>query len=211
MSDRWVCKRCFADNEEIDGACARCGLVRGTHAGIDDQRAWAAQTGGGPIGSEPPAWRGWLRFWWIPALVIFVAVGYLSSARRDDGGSLTSAGTVAVDDLRPGDCFTIGEDTEISEVDGVPCSEPHQYEVFAVDTYEGDDLPGDAELDSAFDAICAAPFEAYVGVSYSASEIWASMITPTEDGWADGDRGFTCVLYDPDDLSLTGSLRDARR
>lgn len=40
---------------------------------------------------------------------------------------------------------------------------------------------------------------------------YASMISPSEDSWPDGDRTFTRVLYDPDDAELTSSLRGAAR
>jgi hypothetical protein len=211
MSDRWVCRRCFADNEEIDAACARCGQARGADATVEEQRAWAAQTGATPIGEEPPAWRSWLRFWWIPAIAIFLAVGYFTTARRGDDGALSSAGRVSVNDLRPGDCFNSGDETEISDVDGVPCDEPHKWEVFAVDTHEAPALPSDAELDTVFGSICLDEFASYVGAPYESSEIYASMISPSEGSWADGDRTFTCVLYDPEDAELTESLRGAAR
>lgn len=211
MSDRWVCRRCFADNEEIDAACARCGHARGADATIEEQRAWAAQTGATPIGEEPAAWRAWVRFWWIPALAIFLAVGYFTTARRGDDGALSSAGRVSVNDLRAGDCFNAGDETEISDVDGVPCGEPHEYEVFAVDTHEAPALPTDAELDTIFGSICLGEFASYVGAPYESSEIYASMISPSEGSWADGDRTFTCVLYDPENAELTDSLRGAAR
>ncbi len=45
MSERWVCKRCFADNEETDSACVRCGLLRGAEATESDQATWGSQPG----------------------------------------------------------------------------------------------------------------------------------------------------------------------
>ncbi len=148
MTDRWVCKRCFADNNEADSACQRCGLIRGAEATPADQTSWAASEAGAATTAPDPGWRRWIRFWWIPALVIALVVGYLMTARRDDDGSLASAGTVSVDDLREGDCFNTTDEVAISEVDGVPCTEPHTYEVFALATYEGDGTyPPDAQLD----------------------------------------------------------------
>ena len=178
---------------------------------MEDQRAWAARSGAAPIGSEPSAWRGWLRFWWIPAIAIFLAVGYLGSARRGDDGALSSPGGVAVTDLRSGDCFNTGDETLISEVEGVPCTEAHEYEVFAVDTHDADALPSDAELDAIFGTICVDAFEDYVGAPYAMSAVYASLISPSEGSWSEGDRTFTCVLYDPDDAELTESLRGAAR
>ena len=62
MSDRWVCKRCFADNEEADSACQRCGLIRGADATQADQTGWAAaQPGAEAPPAEQPGWRRWIR------------------------------------------------------------------------------------------------------------------------------------------------------
>ena len=212
MNDRWVCKRCFADNDGARVACQRCGLTRGAETTEADRAAWAAQAGSAPGTQPEPGWQRWARYSWIPVLVVVLGVGYLVSARRGDDGSLTSAGTVGVDDLRAGDCFNTGEDKQISDVDGVPCSEAHEYEVFAVATYEGDGtFPSEAALDGIFTQICEPPFEAYVGEPYATSAIYGTMISPSEESFSDGDREYICVLYDPDDAALTTSLRNANR
>jgi hypothetical protein len=161
--------------------------------------------------AEPPLWRRLLRFWWIPVIGIVLLVGYLQTARRGDDGSLTTSGTVSVDDLRVGDCFNSGDEEEISNVDGVPCTEAHEYEVFAVDTYEADSLPSDAAMESVFSSLCVPPFETYVGFPYATSALYGSMITPSQESWNDGDRTFVCVLYDPENAQLTSSMRGAGR
>jgi putative regulator of septum formation len=211
VTERWVCKRCFADNNETDSACQRCGLIRGAEATPADQAAWAAQ-GGAATTTADPGWRRWIRFWWIPALAIALVVGYVTTARRGDDGSLASAGNVSVEELREGDCFNTTEEGEISDVDGVPCSLSHEYEVFALATYEGDGTyPADAALEAIFTQICESDFETYVGAPYATSEIYGSMITPSEDSWSSGDRAYVCVLYDPNDTELTESLEGASR
>ena len=68
-----------------------------------------------------------------------------------------------------------------------------------------------AELETVFSSICLDEFEGYVGAPYATSAIYASMISPSEGSWADGDRTFTCVLFDPDGAELTESLRGAAR
>ncbi len=160
MTDRWVCKRCFADNDGAAMACARCGLTRGSEVTLSDQQAWATAAGVPGPAPEPPAWRRWIRFWWIPVVLIALGVGWFTAARRDDGGALTEAGTVSVTDLRPGDCFnTSADEEEISDVDGVPCDESHEYEVYVVQDREGDTYPTEAEFDAIFDSICVSAFE----------------------------------------------------
>ena len=210
MNERWVCKRCFADNESTDSTCQRCGLLRGADATQADQTDWAEAASTEP--ARPAGWQRWLRYWWIPVLVVVLAGGYLFSARRGDDGSLTSAGTVSVDDLRVGDCFNSAFGTEISDVDGVPCTQAHEYEVLEVATWEGDGtFPADSRMDGIFLEICEPSFASYVGEPYETSAIYASMISPSEESWGAGDREFTCVLYDPDDTQLTESLRGAGR
>ena len=215
VNERWVCKRCFADNEEIDSACSRCGLLRGAEATDADQTTWATQTGTTKPEGRP--WAGLLRFWWVPVLLIPLAIGWYTSARRDDDGMLATAGTVTVDELRVGDCFDAEDETEISEVQGFPCDEPHAYEVFAVAERDGEAFPTEPQMDEIFTSVCVSAFEGYVGAPYETSEIYASMITPSESSWDDGDREFTCYLFEPANESLTEtvvlteSLRGARR
>ena len=211
MSDRWVCKRCFADNEETDSACQRCGLARGAESTEADKTTWASQTSAARE-TQPAGWQRWLRYWWIPVLALVLVGGYLFSARRGDDGSLASAGNVGVDDLRAGDCFNSSDEDEISDVDGVPCTQAHEWEVFALANWEGDGtFPPDSQLEAIFFEICEPSFAAYVGVPWETSAIYGSMISPSEDSWGAGDREFICVLYDPDDTQLTESLRGANR
>jgi hypothetical protein len=214
VNERWVCKRCFADNEATDASCTKCGLARGAEVAESDQAAWAAP---GTATPERPAWMGLLRFWWVGVILVVLAVGWFTAARRGDDGSLTSAGTVDVTELRVGDCFSGAEETQISEVDGVPCAEPHDYEIFAVSEQPGDSYPTDAEFDAIFGSLCVPAFESYVGAPYASSELYAGMITPSESSWGDGDRDYLCYLYEPTDASLaenvalTGSMRGAAR
>ena len=147
---------------------------------------------------------------------IGLAVGYFTQAQRGDDGSLSTAGNVTVTDLRVGDCFNAAEftdeDAEIGDVDGVPCTEPHTFEVFAVADYNGSAYPGtQAAFEAAFGEVCVPPFESYVGVPYADSVLWASAITPTEDGWDSGDHEFICHLHEEDTSMITGSQRGANR
>ncbi|MEO5986879.1 MAG: septum formation family protein [Candidatus Limnocylindria bacterium] len=211
MSNRWVCKRCFANNEEQDAACGQCGLIRGAESTVADQDSWKAGAGATPEHAKP-GWRRWLRFWWIPALAIALVVGYVTSAQRGDDGALTSAGSISVDDLRVGDCFNTATDDEIADVDAVPCNVAHEYEVFTLATYEGSgSYPSDSALPSIFAEVCQPAFEPYVAAPYDSSEIYGSMISPSAESWDAGDRSFICVLFDPDDAALTESLAGAGR
>jgi hypothetical protein len=214
VNERWVCKRCFADNDDTTSACQNCGLVRGSEATEADKTGWAAATAEAQQG---PGWQRWLRFWWVPALVVVLAVGYFTAARRDADGAINTAGTVSVEELRVGDCFNASDEEEIADVDGTPCDQPHDYEIFAVTSHDGGSYPTDNEMDVIFETTCIPAFESYVGVPYADSVIYASMITPSEGSWSDGDREFMCYLYEPTDDTLTenvaqtASFRNANR
>lgn len=211
MNERWVCKRCFADNNETDAACVRCGLTRGAESTPVDQATWASQASS-PVATQQPGWRRWIRFWWIPALAIFLAVGYLASARRDDGGEITAGGTLSIEDVRVGDCFTFEEADEIGSVDARRCDEPHDYEMFHVATWTGDSSypTEDAMTDFVANA-CIPAFSEYVGRTYDASRLDFVHFVPLEQGWEDGDRVFQCAMFDPDAPELSESLRNANR
>jgi hypothetical protein len=211
VNERWVCKRCFADNEDGNSACQRCGLTRGAESTDDDRAAWSAATGPSGAGVGGGLQR-YLRFWWIPVVAVVLVVGYLTGARRDDAGSISDGGTLQIEDLRVGDCFDFEDAEEISEVQARPCGEPHGYEMFHVATWSGpDQFPSDdTMIDFVIDA-CVPAFEQYVALSYESSTLDFVPFTPTEQGWDAGDRVVQCALLDPQRASLSSSLRDAHR
>ena len=210
MTERWVCKRCFADNNETDSACQRCGLIRGAEATATDQTAWAAQGGGAATTTADPGWRRWIRFWWIPALIIALVAGYLGSARRDDSGAIAAGGDLSIMDVTVGDCFDSEDSEEIDSVQARRCDEPHEYEMFHIATWIGSDTyPTDEEMIDFVIEACVPVFGTYVGLPYEASRLDLMHTYPVAEGWDDGDREFRCALYDPADTELTQTLRNS--
>lgn len=232
-SDRWVCRQCFADNEGDATHCARCGLAR--FAGVGPAAGTAAtdptapgdpsspvdpsSPGGTPMPqwTPPPApskplWQRLIGFWWVGLIVAVVIGGILFNARRDDSGRITDGGTMQVNDLRVGDCFNTDGSDNIGDVDAVPCAEPHVYELFHVFTMtDTGSFPTDAQFTSETDAACRPAFAEYVGLAYDDSAIYVNTLTPTEDGWNNGDHTVQCVLHEEDESKITGSQRGANR
>ena len=214
MNERWVCKRCFADNDASAGSCVRCGLVRGSETTDADRQAWAAQaTTDGAAAQPEPGWRRWARFWWVPAVAVVLVVGYLASARRDDGGEITSGGTLSIEDLQVGDCFNFSEEEdEISQVDARPCSEAHGYELFHVATWAGSSTyPSEDQMLTFVIDECVPAFASYVGEAYETSVLDFVHFAPVPEGWDAGDRVFQCALYDPANSTVTTSFEGAAR
>lgn len=212
MTERWVCKRCFTSNEGTAASCVQCGLLRGSEVPAPtpgEQAAWQ------PV-QQPQrqaGWTRWLRFAWIPIVAIVVLVGILSTARRDEGGAITGAGTVEINDLRVGDCFDSASDTEeIAEVDGKPCTEPHEYELFHVATWTGsEEYPSDSDMEQLIIAECLPAFEGWVGIPYEESIYDIFWTAPTQESWDAGDRLFQCAIYEPGNTELTASVRGSNR
>jgi len=153
---------------------------------------------------------------WGLALLAFGAwylITGIDDADRDASGEIVGAGDVGVAELEPGDCFDDPDDFEevVYDVQAVPCSEPHDNEVFAVrsvSTAFPDGFPGQEALqDHAYLVCSGAVFDAFVGISYLESSLEVISMTPTAESWRDGDRDMACVLYRLDLGKLTGTAR----
>jgi len=117
---------------------------------------------------------------------------------------------VSVFRVREGDCFDDPEGEEVREVEVIPCDEPHDNEVYAlVELDDDDDFPGEDQVAEEAQELCFEAFEDYVGIPYEESVFLSLQLTPSEEGWADGDREAVCVLYDADQDKLDESAEGA--
>ena len=212
MADRWVCRSCWASNEDKWDKCFRCKVARGAQA---DPLAAASVTDGEP--SQQPAWwkRLPMRFAWVGVVGVVAAVGAVTAASRDDSGAITGAGTLHIADVRVGDCFDLTDGLDVEEVGdirAIPCDEPHTFEAYYATDLAGGDYPSRAVLDSETEAACIPSFEPYVGRDYETSELYVTSFEPTPESWGDGDRGILCVVSTFEAATpLTGSVRDSGR
>lgn len=124
----------------------------------------------------------------------------------DDGGEAD------IDSLRVGDCLLVDDEIvgAVASSPRVPCSEPHEDEVFALVTAELEVYPGEMEMFGHADEVCAPHFEDYVGIPVEESELFIWAYTPTPDGWEMGDREIICVAA-IDGQMVTESFKDSRR
>lgn len=147
----------------------------------------------------------------LPVLVVAACSGDDDAGRADDG-RISESGKVSVFDLRVGDCLKPDPEAsgDLTEIEAVPCDEPHTQEVFAVTDYEGENAdvyPGEAELRTFADAACLDAFERYTGTDYLDSELYFSYLHPSIDSWNEGDdRTIVCVVISPGE-ETTGSVR----
>lgn len=142
------------------------------------------------------------------AIAGFAIYGASTTADRDSSGAIVDEGTIDAFSLRIGDCFNdIGSGDEVSSVPGVPCSEPHDYETYAVFDVDVTEFPGDEEMSTlAFDA-CMGRFEGYVGKDYETSSLDITSMFPSQQSWQEDDREVVCAVYDMNAEKLTGSTQ----
>lgn len=159
------------------------------------------------------AWIAWLAIGLLAlGSYIFNNIGGVD---RADSGEIVGSGDLDVMSMQVGDCFNDPEGTEdvIFDVAAVPCSEPHDNEVFAIESVGeafGEQFPGLADLElHSYDVCIGEVFDAYVGTPYRESDLDVFSLTPTEESWADGDREFVCALYRLDLAKLTDTARDS--
>lgn len=147
---------------------------------------------------------------YILAALGFGIYGAVMEADRDSSGAIISEGTVDAFQIKVGDCFDdSGSDTtgEITSIPGVPCSEEHDNEAFAVIDLTVPNYPqGDTMAGLAYTS-CMERFEAFVGRDYKSSSLEIFPIYPTPESWAQDDREVICAVYDMDESKLVGSVK----
>ena len=134
-----------------------------------------------------------------------------AETRDAQSGEIVGGGTTDVFTLSVGDCLNDESSSdEVTEVPTVPCSEPHQYEVYGEVTLTGDEWPGEEAVTQQADDGCYAQFQAFVGIVYEDSSLEFNYYTPTKGSWEEmDDRLVTCVIFDT--AATTGSLAGAAR
>jgi hypothetical protein len=150
------------------------------------------------------------------AIYIAIAGGiYLFSnsfdADRNADGAIISEGQIDAFNIHVGDCFNDAASTgdeyyELSNVAGVPCTQPHDNEVYAVFDVSVESFPGEEAMSElAFDS-CLKRFELFVGTDYQSSSLDIMTLYPTSASWVRDDREVICAVYDMNLAKLEGSV-----
>ncbi len=149
---------------------------------------------------------------YIAAALGFVMYEAATSVDRDNTGAIVGEGSVDAFQVQVGDCFNdsyegAGE-FEVSDVPGVPCSDPHDNEAYAVfdvsiATYPEGDGMGNLAYES-----CLTHFEAFVGRDYQTSTLEITTLYPSQEGWVQNDREVVCAVYDVNANKLIGSAKN---
>src|SRR5688572_4459221 len=129
--------------------------------------------------------------WAIGAVVVGGAYLFNSAmqADRDDSGAIVAEGSVDAFQMRVGDCFDDGstfDDDEVNTVPGVPCSQPHDNEVYALFDVNHATFPGEEMAEIAHEG-CLSRFEGFVGKDYDSSSLDIATLYPSRESWQQQD------------------------
>jgi len=144
----------------------------------------------------------------IAGAAVAAAVGISAAAERNAAGDIMTAGAVNAFEVRVGDCFDDGAfaSSEVSEIPGVPCSQPHDNEIYATFDILGD-WPGEERIEESASEGCYDRFADAIGRVYEESVIEYTIIYPSQGSWKQqGDREVICVGYHMEYEKLTGSI-----
>jgi hypothetical protein len=121
---------------------------------------------------------------------------------------LAKAKRIYWEDLRAGMCIRNPSSASAKFITVVDCKATHDDEVTLRALLTGTrKWPGDDAVDASAQAKCQAAFASYVGVPFEQSRLETDYATTDRAGWSAGDHRLICLVYDPDDSSLTRSLR----
>jgi hypothetical protein len=147
-------------------------------------------------------------------LYAIVVMGYLayaavSNADRDASGAIVGEGDLNPFQMRIGDCFDNSEDAsdKVSKLPGVPCSQPHDFETYAVFDVALDSYPPEDAIGKLAYASCLERFDAFVGTDFESSVLEIITMYPTMTSWQQDDREVVCALYDKNAEKLIGSTK----
>lgn len=134
-----------------------------------------------------------------------------NDANRDDQGNVQEQDNIDIFSLKLGDCKMADDTTgEIMEAEVVPCSEPHDEEVFFESKMEDGEFD-EAAIDAAGEVCYGQNFTDFVGVAWDDSTLDVWYLSPTEATWNDmNDRLIQCIVTDPAGQT-TGSLKDSKK
>ncbi|HET9347263.1 MAG TPA: septum formation family protein [Candidatus Limnocylindrales bacterium] len=149
--------------------------------------------------------RPWVRVGLVAvAILAVVAIGF---------AVLRGGGSSAPASLAVGDCIDVPDAAAIATIPKLPCTEPHDgevFHVFEVSGAGGTTYPADPDWGTMIYPVCDPAFERYTGTAVETrTDIDYVYLVPTEDRWSNGDRRVTCFIQSLDGAPLLRSYRES--
>jgi hypothetical protein len=122
---------------------------------------------------------------------------------RDDAGNVIERGNSSIFELKVGDCTKEELKAEATNIDLVPCTEPHTHEAYFSVDYVGDAYPGSATLEVFAEQKCVGAFADYVGVELAQSNYFFTYLYPSVTTWqSKNDRQVVCFVVSRNEMLM---------
>jgi hypothetical protein len=129
--------------------------------------------------------------------IVAIAVLAPSGPQRDPNtGQVTSQTTVALDQIKVGDCIPSVSEKEYITITLTPCAQAHKAEVVGIDQVAGNSYPGEATVTQQAENVCPEKLKAYSQTAYDDETLELFYLTPSADTWKTGDRSIVCIVQD---------------
>ena len=143
----------------------------------------------------------------VGGIAVFAGTNaFEDKTERSDTGQIVESGGLGAFAIRHGDCVQLPDESFVASVEGVPCDQPHDAQVYAEFDVTGDVFPGGEALDTMAADGCTQRWEPALGPYDPASNLDLSFFTPTEESWNQGgDRNVDCFVITVDGTQIVGS------
>jgi hypothetical protein len=153
-----------------------------------------------------------MKNWVIWIVVIFVGGSIFSactSADRNNSGEVVDPGTVSAFEIQEGDCLTdsfLDSNDSFTEVNAVPCDEPHAYEAYFSTDLEGETYPSDVSLQAGI--LCELTLAGLIDGIVEDSAYTFVTTMPSQASWESSrDRQVMCLVGMRDGSDKMGRIR----
>jgi hypothetical protein len=147
---------------------------------------------------------------WLAGFVVAGVIGAFASSGNSGTpiASTSDSADVKVQQLAPGQCLNgLEESSTIRNLPVVPCTQPHEGEVFAVFELPDGDYPGDQDVAKKAEDGCVDRLETHAPKAADDPNLEIYFLHPTRSSWRLGDQGVTCVAMSGTG-KVTGSIQD---
>jgi hypothetical protein len=144
-------------------------------------------------------------FWAVVLIVllVFLTGSPSNQATRASNGQINKSGSLSVFSLSVGDCFdNPASQQDISSVTAVPCSQPHDAQVFAKFGLSGSNAFYPANLTQVASNGCNAQ-ENHLNEALVTDSMAIRFIYPVQHAWELGQRTVSCLIVTPTHVSTS--------
>ena len=144
---------------------------------------------------------------WVVLIVVGIVIGSGNSPQRSSTGQITKKGTTSVFSLLSGDCFRNPTAAEaaggVLNVTVIPCTQPHNAQVYAEFPATGTSYPGVAALRQQAKQGCRSRIAGNINRSLVTNSMTIQFLYPEAGSWSGGERTIRCLIASPTDVTTS--------